>query len=379
MTVCLCRNRILRQPIIWHWLVVALISFCMLAHADAAETRSAVCRVYHQWNGQNNIGSGTLIDRTSDGRQGLVLTCAHLFTEGTGDIVVDFPGSKSHGAKLVGIDRQADLAALVIANPSATPVSVSIDAAQTVELYACGYGANGKYRCARGLVVGQASALGQTSLLIGDGVRSGDSGGGVFDNHGRLVAVVWGEAQGVTYASSGQPLRRFLARALGQPAANTISCPNGLCPLQRPSRPVVGPSGSARKPQVQPPHDPRWDQLQAAIQRLENTKQDKGNFLTRDELPDVSGFARREDVARVESESTSRHQSIIARLAAISSGRGSTVGKAAGAAAISLLGLSGPAGWAVLAGGTIGGWLIGQRMRRKNRGAGGRRREVFPG
>ena len=40
-----------------------------------------------------NVGSGTLIDTSES--QGLVLTCAHLFAEGAGEIVVEFPGVRN--------------------------------------------------------------------------------------------------------------------------------------------------------------------------------------------------------------------------------------------------------------------------------------------
>ena len=65
---------------------------------------------------KQDIGSGTLVDKSDDGREGLVLTCAHLFSEGVGTVVVEFPGGKSHGAKVVAIDREADLAALAISD-----------------------------------------------------------------------------------------------------------------------------------------------------------------------------------------------------------------------------------------------------------------------
>ncbi|NOZ39154.1 MAG: hypothetical protein GXP24_02865, partial [Planctomycetes bacterium] len=58
---------------------------------------------------------------------------------------------------------------------------------------------------------------------------------------------------------------------------------------------------------------------------------------------------------------------------------GRSVGNAAGTAAVGLLGLSGPAGWGVIAAASVGGWLVGRRVNRKLSGAGGRRERRFRG
>src|SRR5690606_39016998 len=93
-------------------------------------------------------------------------------------------------------------------------------------LTACGFGPIGAYRCVAGPTLGYTEGPGQTSVRIGGAVRSGDSGGGVFDNRGRLVAVVWGESGGVTYASTGRPLGRFLERVLGRRVDGGTSPPS---------------------------------------------------------------------------------------------------------------------------------------------------------
>jgi S1-C subfamily serine protease len=155
-----------------------------------AEPTAASCRVFNRLAQFNNVGSGTLVDITEDQSEGLVLTCAHLFTEGVGQVVVEFPQGKSHGAKLVAIDRCADLAALAISKPEGPRAAVKFEVAKNQTVRACGFGPSGVYRCATGPVVGEVSDSEQVSVLIGDAVRSGDSGGGVFDSDGNLVAVV---------------------------------------------------------------------------------------------------------------------------------------------------------------------------------------------
>jgi len=358
----------------WFWLAVVVVALLCsgAAHgATAANLRHAVCRVHNQLVGFNNVGSGTLIDKTDNGREGLVLTCAHLFREGTGNIVVEFADGKTHGAKLVAIDRQADLAALAIGSPSGEPAVVSFQVGRQSQLQACGYGPSGVYRCAAGPYVGETQDSGQLSLLIGDGVRSGDSGGGVFDDRGRLVAVIWGTRDGVTYASAGGPLRRFLGRVVR--VRRQTNCPDGTCPLQqessenritkrRPFRPQQNNAGNS-------------NELARRISALEQGKQDRGDYLTQDDLPDLGNYARQSDVERLDSEGQTRHESLLARIGSLASG--ASAGRAASTLAVGALGISGPAGWAAIAAGTVGGWLIGRRLKR--RGAGGRRRRGFRG
>jgi len=368
----------------WCWLAVVVLSLLCSCAAQGAsavtagDLEPAVCRITNQLNGVVNVGSGTLIDKTEEGREGLVLTCAHLFREGVGEVLVRFADGKTHRAKLIDVSHEADLAALAIARPRSEPAGIVFELEDPKKLHACGYGARGVYRCAVGPVVGQAASAGQMSLLIGDGVRSGDSGGGVFDEQGRLVAVIWGEAQGVTYASYGKPLRQFLGRVLGLRTGAVYACPGGVCPDQppvvrrpvreRPERPAFPLRGGVAG------LDSRWEEFQKQLNELRAVKQDRGDYLTRDELPNFESYARRADVRRVESEVATRHASLLERLQTLS---GRSVGKAAGTAAVGLLGLSGPAGWAVIAGASVGGWLIGRRMKRKLRGAGGRRRRRF--
>ncbi|MCG8451234.1 MAG: serine protease [Pirellulales bacterium] len=340
-------------------LVVVLSSPFAEANSPASSLqRAAVCRVHNRLPHIANVGSGTLVDKTEDGREGLVLTCWHLFREGMGQVVVVFSDGRSHGARVVAVDQPADLAALVVANPRPEPVSVNLTLNSQSRLSACGYGHSGQFRCTSGAYVGESQTPGQTSFMVSGAVRSGDSGGGVFDDQDRLVGVVWGQADGVIYASYGQPLRNFLGRVLGRRQQFVVDCTNGLCPRSQ-TPPRAGPSsGPGPRTGRLASLDPRFNQLAAAIEKLRVEKQDRGDYLTA------------KDLKQLRSESTARHESLLERIRVIAAGGSPSVG----AAVAGLLGLSGPTGWAVLAVGTIGGWLIGQRMRRKLRGARGRRR-----
>jgi len=348
-------------------IVAFLLSVGLASKATGAEhlPASAVCRVHNQLSHNQlshnqlgsfgNVGSGTLVDVTSDGSQGLVLTCAHLFREGVGQLVVEFPGGKRHGARLVAIDHPADLAALAIANPTSEPVRVNLFPTNGEPLRACGFGSQGNYRCITGNIIGEAVAEGQHSLQIAGAVRSGDSGGGVFDREDNLVAVTWGERDGVTYATHGVPLKQFLDRVLGK--RMSVVCHNGVCrpgpstvPQQRPT--LSPPPRDNALPQLAA----RISELDQRINQLEQAKQDRGNFVRSSEL------------AQLESRMHLRFESLAMPCESPST-ENDSLGFGIGAVE--------PLAWTVLAALVGGSWLAGRKLRWNGRGAGGRRREPF--
>ncbi len=246
----------------------------------------ALCRVFVEEGGSQSVGSGTLVYVSETGSEGLVLTCAHVIGRQPGRIVVEFPGRMRHVGRLVDIDASADLAAVAIGSPVVTPVefSSSTTAAQTVR--ACGYGGDGTPRCVYGDVVGHAISAGQRSIVMRGAVRSGDSGGCVLDESGRLVAVVWGQSQGMTYATAGVPLQRFVCRLLprsGPIVAQTPSggCHGGTCPAPYSSPP---PAAAPQSPPVarRPLLDRLFaDRLEARLAAIEKNQ---SKYLTREDL-----------------------------------------------------------------------------------------------
>jgi hypothetical protein len=192
---------------------------------------SAHCRITVA---DGSAGSGTLVRRSAS--LGLVLTCAHLFDNATGRIIVSFTNGERFAARLVERDRAHDLAALLIRCPDVEPIAVSDEEPGGV-LAACGYGPNGQLRCFRGNVTGQATAAGAVypSLTIAGAARPGDSGGGVLNTAGELAGVVWGQRDGLTYATCGRPVREFLKRILGRsagqpPASPRVQSPDNIEP-----------------------------------------------------------------------------------------------------------------------------------------------------
>jgi hypothetical protein len=199
-----------------------------------AEASRAVVRITHRAGRGASLGSGTLV--ATDASSSYIVTCAHLFDDG--------PGATSVGnlpAEVVALDRPHDLALLRTPRVEGRPAVVGDDPTsrdQTVgELTVCGFGPAGVFRAVRGPITGRSIAAGATSpsLRMRGAVRPGDSGGGVFDSRGMLVAVVWGARHGETYAMCGEPLRRVLGRVPApQPAA-----PSPLVPVDRPQPPPV--------------------------------------------------------------------------------------------------------------------------------------------
>lgn len=178
-------------------------------------------------SGDGSTGSGTLIG------PGLVVTCNHLFTESRSGVVVRFRDGRQVAAQVIAQDRANDLAALVIEPVEIRPFAVSSEDPSGA-LSACGYGPNGQFRGIRGRITGYAQAQGSSypSTTIQGGVRSGDSGGGVFNDRNELVGVIWGTQGGETYAMCGEPVRKLVEQT---------QCYNGRCysPIYtQPSRPV---------------------------------------------------------------------------------------------------------------------------------------------
>jgi hypothetical protein len=292
-----------------------------------------------------------------------VLTCSHLFDSSADGIIVTFPDGSRFAARLVERDRAHDLAALVISRPSLAAITVNDDDPNGA-LRACGFGSDGQFRSVCGNVVGHATAVGAVypSLTMSGAVRPGDSGGGVLNAAGQLVGVVWGQRDGLTYATCGRPLREFLNRVRGQHS-------RGGAPAQSPNSQIDWQA---------------WSQeMESRIRALDAKKQDKGHYL---QAGDLNGYLRVEDAPQVDSgkfaqrtEVESRLKSLTTRFESIrthvesvrnraeeiaQAKSGLLQGLSMGKLLVGALGLSGPLAIAVV----MAGGLAGRRL--KKRGAG---------
>ncbi len=307
--------------------------------------RPSIGRVSHRT--AQGVFSGTATLVAHEEGTSYFVTCAHLFDDGPGRTEV---ASKTLGrlpARLLAMDRGNDLVLLETARCNVDPAKTAELQSQG-DLTACGFGPVGQFRCVRGPIAGYAQPEGATSpsLRMRGAVRPGDSGGPVFDRLGRLVAVIWGERRGETYATFGKPLRRILGRL---PRRRP-----GLVPVERiPSqKPTLPPPPSIAN---QPNEDQVWrDRVEGRLSASESLLKslDLSQFANRDELHKAtSSWSVR--VGRMET----RLRGIAAKVA----GRAIPAATAAGwmAPLLTALGIGGPVGAALFA----GQFLIRRRVR----------------
>ena len=199
-------------------------------------------RVYDHGNGIS-VGSGTAISDNT------VLTCGHLFREGVSAIRVSNPKS---GVVLAGRVRayslsDPDLAIIQVEGKLPDYVPLAADEAQPgEELLIVGYGSGDVQLEGRGKVLANryTRPIQTTSCAVVQGV----SGGGTFDQEGRLVGVVWGTDPGYTYGSHAVPLtqvKRWMTAQgyeVGQYCQPCQPCPPGTRIIQGGST-IRGPLG----------------------------------------------------------------------------------------------------------------------------------------
>jgi hypothetical protein len=181
-------------------------SFC------PATPHPAVARIIAPENGATAYGSGTLVDVRD--QYGLVVTNWHVVCDASGVVEVVFPdGFRSH-ARPLKVDRDWDLAALVIWRPSVEPVRLASQPPRPGDLLTIhGYG-QGKYRIATGRCTQYYAphANFPTEMVELDvEARQGDSGGPIFNQRGELAGVLFGAGQGTTLGSFGPRVSTFLA------------------------------------------------------------------------------------------------------------------------------------------------------------------------
>jgi hypothetical protein len=174
----------------------------------------AVVRVIAPEGTALSLGSGTLIDKNEE--HGLVVTNWHVVRDARGPVEVVFPGGFRSTAKVIRMDRDWDLAALLISKPPVDPVPLSTTAPKPGEpLSIAGYG-SGKYkmqsgRCTQYLSPGKNKPF--EMIEMSAAARQGDSGGPILNSRGELAGVLFGAGHGTTSGSYGGRVHQFLQLA----------------------------------------------------------------------------------------------------------------------------------------------------------------------
>jgi S1-C subfamily serine protease len=187
---------------------------------DVRAARGSVVRVRGNACGLGVEGSGWIV------RPGLVVTNAHVVA-GVDSPLVDRHDNRSKDASVVAFDARNDVAVLRVSGLRGRALRMA-EPERGEPGALLGYPLNGPYRVTpvrigRTSVLNARDAYGRIQLarqiviLRGD-VRSGNSGGPVVDEDGRVVATVFAERRGSDdgYAVPNAPVRNAVA-SIGRP------------------------------------------------------------------------------------------------------------------------------------------------------------------
>ncbi len=178
----------------------------------------AVCQI-HIRNGRNGFkGSGVLIWKGE--KKAAVLSVGHLFRERPDRVVIIFPNGQQFNPKRIHVDQDLDLGILTIPVPEGIepmPISEAAPAKVGDRVTICGFdGKTGKYFATPGAVLGygrhelsDGRFSKATDLLTHGTAQPGMSGGPVVNAAGKLVAVIWGSADGMTHGSYAATICQF--------------------------------------------------------------------------------------------------------------------------------------------------------------------------
>lgn len=259
-----------------------ILGIALVAIGCGARTlcAQAWCRIHvTSATGEQFAGSGSVI--SVSGQTAAILTAAHVVDGSIGGRV-ELPTGATGQITQTFIDKTGvDLALVIVECRGPLPPPITLGEWQEGQLAAWhGYG-SGQYATSAGpsaIGVGVPAGWPQRDATIATPCRSGDSGGPVVDEAGRLIGVVWGcetttQSDGSQLATATHfapitPLRDFLRRCFGQqpwragssptpdPFASVAppNCPSGLCPLTDPNGwRSVSPPNQPTTPMLPPP------------------------------------------------------------------------------------------------------------------------------
>lgn len=209
-------------------------------------------------------GSGACIGWDHESGEALIVTAKHVVREAGRPLAVRFPSGEEFRAEVLAEAASDDVALLTIKAASQPPHTAVGCVAQGVNVWKVGYPGerNGELTTTYGPVLNRSDY----SLFFRARVRPGDSGGGVFDQTGRLVGVAIGCAKAdpsVAVAVDGAAVAQLVEKSCWpkcrrQPGKPTQS-----------SRPELPPLGSQPPPATQPPAGVDYDRVaEKVIEKL---------------------------------------------------------------------------------------------------------------
>jgi S1-C subfamily serine protease len=177
--------------------------YCWLIALLLCAVPEPIVRVESVERGSTSWGTGTCVASTNES---LIITAWHVIRDGH-EFKID-----GKPAKLIKADKTWDLAALTISGklPTFNIGTVRPQIGETLTV--CGFG-SGDYKESRGQVTQYVSPGGSAAADIIEctaKARNGDSGGPIFDEHGTLVAVLFGTDRVGAHGSCTIQVRKFI-------------------------------------------------------------------------------------------------------------------------------------------------------------------------
>ncbi|MEQ8785785.1 MAG: trypsin-like peptidase domain-containing protein [Pirellulaceae bacterium] len=228
----------------------------------------AVARISAPEQGAISYGSGTMV--YAEGDYALVVTNWHVVRDATGEIGVVFPSGFHSSARVAKVDRDWDLAALIIWRPpSIEPVAIADAPPQRGEpLTIAGYG-SGDYRSLRGRCtqyVAPGMNLPFEMVEVSAQARQGDSGGPILNDQGELAGVLFGAGSGTTSGSYCGRVKNFLA-SVAPDLGRRVDVSNIAAATSPSSAPRFGTPPFADLPLYEPPQ-PRSEPIHEPVASL---------------------------------------------------------------------------------------------------------------
>lgn len=182
----------------------------------ATQVEPAVVRLLGDVCGVPLLASGVVI------QDGVVVTVAHVIAGSRGDIAVRFPSGSEAAATVVGFDPKRDLALLSVDGVTA-PVSLGTAEAGSAgrivtmsrddDIVVTPYEVRRFINATGEDIYGERTGVARSAIELETDVMPGMSGGGAFDDDGKLVGVVFAESRGqpIAYAVAAGEVEQFMA------------------------------------------------------------------------------------------------------------------------------------------------------------------------